>query len=97
MRLLALQVLEQGRKTGDKRRLGRLEQRHHGVPELGSKPPAALQSRNQGDPEAGRARVQLIQREPDDLPWDTACGSVSCSYDRQTNTLPHVASAPGRH
>ena len=67
MRLAALQFLEQGRKTGDKRwRLGRLEQRHHRFPKARSNLPATAQGRDQRHPEAGRAIVQFVQRKPGD-------------------------------
>src|SRR6266480_5803719 len=64
------QFLEQRCEDGGKRRrLGRLEQRHRGLPKARRIPSTASQGRDQRDPEAGRTRVELLQREPGDLRW----------------------------
>src|SRR5207245_9467602 len=49
------------------RGLGRLEQRHRGLPKARRIPSTASQGCDQRDPEAGRTRVELLQREPGDL------------------------------
>ncbi len=62
------QFLEQRCEDGGKRRrLGRGEQGHRGFPKARRAPSTAAQGRDQRDPEAGRACVELLQREPGDL------------------------------
>src|SRR5205814_2291101 len=62
---LSFQLMEKHGKTGGKRRwLGRLQLCHHISPKVRWKIRAAAQGRNQRDPEACRAVVQFVRREP---------------------------------
>ncbi len=68
MRRLSFQLMEKHGKTGGKRRwLGRLQLCYHVFPKVRWKIRAAAQGRNQRDPEACRAVVQFVQREPGHL------------------------------
>ncbi len=74
MRRRSFQLMEKHGKTGGKRRwLGRLQLCHHIFPKVRCQTGAAAQGRDQRDPEACRAVVQFVQREPGNVFLVLAC------------------------